>query len=281
MSANPSRNSSTPSSSRLPAILAYVLRTIVPPVLLFLVVLAYWEGSVRWWGIKPYILPSPWRVLQAIDAGRAGLGQALLLTGGSAITGFLLSVVVGTLVGCLFSQSSIIRSSGYPYAIFLQTVPIIAVAPLIILWFGRGFVGVVAVAFVISLFPMIANATAGMIQIDPDLFDLFRLNNASRWQVLTKLRLPNSIPSLCTGARTSSGLAVVGAIVGEFYAGYGSKHFGLGYLIRLTTDQAKTDELFAAVMASTLLGIVIFGAVSLISLTILSRWAPPAAGERG
>ncbi|QDV31681.1 Putative aliphatic sulfonates transport permease protein SsuC [Planctopirus ephydatiae] len=259
---------------------SYFLRTIVPPLVLFVIVLMAWDGAVRFWGIKPYILPGPWRVLSAILSSREELTKAFLLTGGSAVAGFSLSVMVGTLVGCLFSQSTIIRSSGYPYAIFLQTVPIIAVAPLIILWFGRGFGGVVAVAFVISLFPMIANATAGMVQIDPDLFDLFKLNDASRWQILFKLRLPNSVPSLCTGARTSSGLAVVGAIVGEFYAGYGSKHFGLGYIIRLTTDQAKTDALFAAVMVSTLLGILIFGVVSLISLTVLARWAPPEVGER-
>lgn len=256
---------------------------VLPPVLFFLLVLAGWDLFVRWTDVKPYLLPSPERVFNVIMMQRARLADAVWLTGFAAVTGFLASLFLGTLVGCLFSQSAVIRATGYPYAIFLQTVPIIAIAPLIILWCGRGFLGVVVVAFIISVFPVIASATAGLVNVDPEMLDLFRLNRATRWQTLWRLRLPSSVPDLCTGARTASGLAVVGAVVGEFYAGYGVKRVGLGYLIRFTTDQARTDELFAAVLATTLLGIGIFVVVNLISSTLLARWTPeePHGGAAG
>ena len=167
-----------------------------------------------------------------------------------------------------------IRSSCYPYAIFLQTVPIVAVAPIIVVWFGAGFHSVVLVSFMISLFPIITNVTSGMLAVDPDLLDLFRLYRASRGQVLWKLRLPHSVPFLVAGARTSSGMAVVGAIVGEFFAGNLAERHGLGYMI-LQGTQFSTARLFAAVIASTVLGITIFGASTLIGSTVLSRWSDP------
>jgi NitT/TauT family transport system permease protein len=250
----------------------HFLDQVVPPVMLFLLVVAVWQGTVAHWEIKPILLPSPWLVLQSIIQNFGKLSQAAGYTGAAAGLGFLSSLVAGTLIAFVFSQSRWIRGSGYPYAIFLQTVPIVAIAPLIVHWCGRGFQSVVLTAFIISLFPIIANGTAGLMGIDPDLLDYFRLNNASRWHVLWKLRLPSAIPGLCTGAKTACGLSVVGAIVGEFFAGYGGRRYGLGYLILLTKDQLKMAELFSAVLASTLLGVGIFSAVSLLTATVLNRW---------
>lgn len=249
-----------------------VASTIVPPLVLLAIVLACWALLVRGLGLKPYLLPGPEVVLQVIVRDASKLGQALQFTGAAALGGLTASVVVGTLTAIVFSQSAWIRRGGYPYAIFLQTVPIVAIAPLIVHWCGRGFPSIVLTAFIISLFPMIANGTAGLLAIDPDLLDLFRLNKASRGQILWKLRLPNAVPALCTGARTSAGLAVVGAIVGEFFAGYGGKHFGLGYLILFSSDQARMADLFACVFASTALGVTIFGAITLGTTFILGRW---------
>jgi NitT/TauT family transport system permease protein len=130
----------------------------------------------------------------------------------------------------------------------------------------------VIITFIISLFPIITSTTTGMTSVDPELLDLFRLNRASRWQTWLKLRLPNAVPHLITGARTSSGLSVVGALVGEYFAGFGVNNYGLGFLIGRNTSQMRTDELFAAVIASTLLGITIFGAVSILGAFILNRW---------
>lgn len=250
----------------------FLWNSVVPPIVLFVVVLLAWEAIVKGFGVPRFILPSPSAVAEAAWKEGPKLATGFAFTASAAITGFLSSLLIGTLIALVFSQSSLIRSSCYPYAIFLQTVPIMAIAPLIILWFGTGFHSVVLVAFIISLFPIITNVTAGLLAIDPDLIDLFRLNNASRWQVLWKLRLPNCVPAMCIGAKTSSGLAVVGSIVGEFFAGYSEKWFGLGYLIPAWKEGLKQDCLFAAILASTLLGLAIFATVNVISATILSRW---------
>lgn len=249
-----------------------LISTVLPPLALFAIVAAVWQWFVVTYHVKPYLLPSPLAVGAALIRDAPLLGSAVLYTGTAALLGFGASLIMGTLVAFAFSQSRILRSSGYPYFIFLQTVPIVAIAPLIVRWCGNGFHSVVLVATILSLFPILSNATQGLLQIDSNLLDLFRLNNASRWQMLTKLRFPSAVPAICAGARTASGLAVVGAIVGEFFVGYGSKRFGLGYLINSTNDQLQIDRLFAAVLTSTLFGIAIFSLVNLASATILHRW---------
>ena len=250
----------------------WLLETLLPPLILFSLIVAVWHFCVVGFRLKPYLLPSPFAVGQALVNDRALLINAVTYTGAAALCGFFASLLAGTLIAFVFSQSRMIRSSGYPYFIFLQTVPIVAIAPLIVRWCGNGFQSVVLVAFILSLFPILSNGTQGLLDIDPNLLDLFRLNNASRWQMLTRLRFPSAVPGILAGARTASGLAVVGAIVGEFFVGYGSKRFGLGYLINTTNDQLQIDRLFAAVLTSTLFGIAIFGLVNLASVTILSRW---------
>ena len=180
--------------------------------------------------------------------------------------------MAGIALGLLFSQSKIIERSIYPYAIFLQTVPIVAIAPLVVMWFGNGLGGVVAVSFILSLFPIVTNATAGLTTVDTALVELFQIYNASRWQTLVKLRLPNSVPYLVAGAKISCGLSVIGAIVGEIFAGYGAEGFGLGYLISMNTGKLNTAYAFAAVIASTLLSIAIFLKVIWVGRTILARW---------
>ena len=262
------------------ALLRSAARSALPPVMLFILVLAVWHAAVVVLKIPRYLLPGPADVWSAAAENRRELLAATWLTAQGALSGFGLSLVSGTLVACAFSQSPLVRRSFYPYAVFLQTVPIVAIAPLVITWFGYGFQSVVLVAFIISVFPIITNGTTGMTAIDPDLLDLLRLYNASRWQVLSKLRLPNSVPYLIAGARISSGVSVIGAIVGEYFAGYGVDQFGLGYLILQTAPQMKTDELMAAVIASTLLGVAIFAAVSLAGATILARWYDGAESGR-
>jgi NitT/TauT family transport system permease protein len=252
--------------------LTRALRAAAPPVILLAVVLALWQTAVVAFDVPSFLVPTPLDVLRAGWSDFAMYSRATWTTATSALAGLGMSVVAGTLIAFLFSQSRMIRRSCYPYAIFLQTVPVIAIAPLIINWFGHGPMSIAAVAFILSLFPVITNGTAGMLEVDPDLVDLFRLSNASRWQVLFKLRLPNSVPYLLTGVRTASGLAVIGAIVGEFFAAYEEDRFGLGYLIGQQSMAMRTDRLFAAVIASTLLGVTIFGAVTFVGETINRRW---------
>lgn len=248
------------------------IKSALPPVLTLFAVLLCWHAAVRFWQIKPFLLPSPLDVGRAAWLKKFELLQATGVTALAAFVGFVASLLCGTLIAFGFSQSKAIRASGYPYAIFLQTVPVVAIAPLIVNWFGNGLHSVMIVSFIVSLFPIITNATTGMLSVDPDLLDLFRLHGASRLQVWLKLRLPNSVPHLVTGAKTSSGLAVIGAIVGEFFVGYGTKWMGLGYLINFNNGQLKIPELLASVIASTLLGLSIFGLMTALSSTVLRLW---------
>ncbi|MBM4074193.1 MAG: ABC transporter permease [Planctomycetes bacterium] len=246
--------------------------TVLPPIVLLVLLVSLWHWCIVAYKIKPYMLPSPLAVLKALIADAMSLRRAVIYTGTAALCGFSVALIVGTLIAFLFSQSKMIRTGGYPYFIFLQTVPIVAIAPLIVRWCGNGFQSVTIVAAILGLFPILSNATSGLLEIDSDLFDLFRLNNANRWQMLVKLRFPSAIPSICAGARTSSGLAVVGAIVGEFFVGESTRQFGLGYLIQATDANAQLDRMFAAVIVSTLFGIGIFALVNFVSSTILARW---------
>jgi NitT/TauT family transport system permease protein len=244
---------------------------VLPPLLLLIVVVILWQLAVTAYQLKPYQLPSPQRVATAAWEKRSELLQASSMTAVAAASGFLLSLAVGTVVGVSFSQSRAIARSVYPYAIFLQTVPIIAIAPIIINWFGTGLFSVIVVSFIISLFPIITNMYAGLTAIDANLLELFQLHNADRWQTLTKLRLPSAVPSLVTGAKVAAGLSVIGAIVGEFFAG-ATNLFGLGYLIPQALGQLKLDYGFAAVICSALLGLAVLGSVSIVGATVLRRW---------
>lgn len=259
--------------------LSRLAATAAPPLAFSLLVVLVWHGTVAVFELPRYLLPGPLEVAAAIGDNLSALCHAAVLTAQAALLGFVSSFVAGFLVAVLFSQSRLVERSLYPYAIFLQTVPIVAIAPLIVLWIGHGLVGVVAVAFIISLFPVIANTTAGLTSVEPELVDLFTLNEASRWQVLWKLRIPHAVPAMLTGARISCGLSVIGAIVGEFFAGYGTRDFGLGYLIILTNAQTKTAYLFASVLFSTSLGLAFFAAVSGLNQLALRRWSGGGAED--
>ncbi|EAQ82729.1 ABC transporter permease [Blastopirellula marina] len=248
------------------------LQRVLLPTATLLIALAIWQTCVTKGKIPPYLLPSPAAVGAAFYRNGADLWSGTLLTGVAALAGFAAAVVLGTLVALLFSQSRLIRLSGYPYAIFFQTVPIVAIAPWIVTLTGYGLPSVIVVATIISLFPIITSATTGMLSVDHSLVELFRLHRASRWQTLWKLQFPTAIRYLVTGMKSSSGLAVVGAIVGEFFVGYSGAQHGLGYYIRSSSDNLKTDELFAAMICCTLLGVVVFAAINLLERFALRRW---------
>ncbi|MEX0727828.1 MAG: ABC transporter permease [Planctomycetaceae bacterium] len=243
-----------------------------PPILLFIIVVGVWFVVTHLHEIPKYLLPRPEQVFEAAWNQKGMLAGALWLTAQESLCGFGLSLVIGVVIAFAFSQSVFIRRSCYPYAIFLQTVPIVAIAPLIITWFGNGFKSILLVSIILSLFPIITNTTTGLISVDANLVNLFRLYNASRWQILLKLRFPHALPYLITGAKISSGLSVIGAIVGEFLVGYSQTEIGLGYLILQSSAQLKTAQLFAAVIASAVLGIAIFGTVNALGNRLIANW---------
>lgn len=243
-----------------------------PPLVVFAGFLLAWQLLCTALAVPSYLVPTPTRVAAAAIDNAAALATGAGLTALAALLGLLISLLLGTTVAIAFSQSRFLARSLYPYAIFLQTVPIVAVAPLIVIWFGTGLASVVLVAVIISLFPVITNGTTGLTRVDPQYLELFAMRDASRAQILLKLRLPGAVPYLVTGAKIASGLAVIGAIVGEFFAGYGAAGFGLGYLIVQSSGQLKTAELFAAIFACTLLGLLLFAAVSLLGELVLRRW---------
>lgn len=261
--------------------LARLIRdAVLPPAVLLILVAVIWDRVVVAYDLKPYLLPRPGLVAQSLWQNPLKLLGAIRYTGAAAVCGLALSLVAGTVVSFAFSQSRWLRSAGYPYALFLQTVPIVAIAPLLVYWCGQGFQSVVLTAFIISLFPIIAGGTAGLLSVDPDLVDLFRLHNATRWQMLWKLQSPNAVPALCTGVKTSCGLAVVGAVVGEYFAGMVGHQNGLGYLIQFHIAGLKMADLFADVLASTALTVVMFAVVSLTTTLILERWYDAPADRR-
>lgn len=243
-----------------------------PPLLVFTGFLLLWQLLCTLLAVPPYLVPTPTRIATAALANAAPLATGAALTALAALLGLLISLTLGTAIAVAFSQSRLLARSLYPYAIFLQTVPIVAIAPLIVIWFGTGIASVVLVAVIISLFPVITNGTTGLTRVDPQYLELFAMRDASRAQILLKLRLPGAVPYLVTGAKIASGLAVIGAIVGEFFAGYGAAGFGLGYLIVQSSGQLKTADLFAAIFACTLLGLLLFAAVSLLGELALRRW---------
>jgi len=246
--------------------------TYIAPVLVFAVVATVWHFVVVWFKIPAIILPGPIAVMNALWLERLVLLKASWVTLQAAAVGLLCSAVFGSLIAVLFSQSALIRVAMYPYVIFLQTVPIVAIAPLLIIWSGNNFRTIVLVATIISIFPVIANVTSGLLSINENLSELFRMQSATRWQMLTKLRIPAAIPQLVLGLRISSGLAVIGAIVAEFFVGNSGQYDGLGTIMTSRQANLKTAELIAALMACTCLGILLFASVNVLSATLLRRW---------
>ena len=249
----------------------------LPPIAFLLIFLALWQAAVHLLQVPSFLVPSPLSIAVEAWNSRADLVPASFTTLAGALAGFAAALAGGTAGALLFAQARWIRASLYPYAIFLQTVPIVAIAPLIVIWFGAGFASIVLVSFVLSVFPVLSNGVEGMTRVDPQLLELFSLHNATSGQILFKLRLPHAVPYLVAGAKVASGLTVIGAIVGEFFAGYGASRPGLGYLILQSAGQLRTELLFACVGASTLLGLAVFLATGFVSRLVLARLDEPGS----
>ena len=189
-----------------------------------------------------------------------------------ALFGYLLAITIGISSAAIMSQSKILERSFYPYAILLQTVPVVAVAPLIVLWFGFEERSVVIVSLIISLFPIINNTLLGLKSTSTNLVELFQMHNSSRIVNFFKLRLPAAIPHTIAGLRISAGLSVVGAIVGEFIIGSGTMGGGLGVMIIYSQGDLETALVMALIFTATFLGFMFFSTVSLLGYYLLRHW---------
>ena len=231
--------------------------------------------------MPPYIVPSPKRVLETLIVDRALLADALSVTLGIALTALALATVVGTAVALLFVQSRWIEMSLFPYAVLLQVTPIVAIAPLIIIWVKDTRIALILCATVVAIFPIISNTTLGLRSADHGLVNLFRMCRASRWQVLWRLRIPGALPYFFGGLRIASGLALIGAVVAEFVAGTGGQGAGLAYQILLAGMQLNIPRLFAALVLIAVTGIALFAATVGLSRVMLSRWHESEATAPG
>jgi NitT/TauT family transport system permease protein len=235
--------------------------------------LAAWHFGVMLLKVPPYILPGPAAVAAAVVNRFPALMQSLWLTTEAAAMGLAGSVVAGITIALVFAQWHWLRRLIFPYSILLQTVPIVAIAPLIIMWVGSGVYAVALIAFVICLPPVIANTTQGLISVDRNLIDLFLMHKANRAQILFKLRLPHALPNLFVGLRISAGIAVTAAIIGELFASSSRVGVGgLGYSITYAYSQLETDYLFALVVAATALGFAFFFTVMFLEWYFLHNW---------
>jgi NitT/TauT family transport system permease protein len=242
------------------------------PVLVGLAVLGLWQFVVTAYEVPVYLVPSPLVVAHTLIQDWALLGAALLTTLRIAVLALLLAVVLGVAIAFVFVQSRIIEASLLPYAILLQVTPIVAIAPLIIIWVKDTRVALVLCAVVVAVFPIISNTTLGLRSVDPGLADLFRMSRASRWQTLVRLRIPSAAPYFFAGLRVASGLALIGAVVAEFVAGTGGHGAGLAYQILMAGIQLNVPRLFAALVLITLAGVAFYLAVGGLSRLALARW---------
>jgi NitT/TauT family transport system permease protein len=246
---------------------------IIAPLGVGLLALLLWEGAVRLFEVPPYLLPGPLLVLQTLITEWPELFPSLLITLQITVVAFLAATVSGVLIAVLFAQSKWIERSLFPYAVILQTTPIVAIAPLIIIWLQNStFAALVVCAWIVALFPIISNTTLGLNSADRNLQNLFQLYGASRWQTLWHLRLPSAMPYFLGGLRISGGLALIGAVVAEFVAGTGGARSGIAYQILMSSYKLQIPRMFAALAMTTVLGVLIFVSLTWLSDRLLRHW---------
>jgi NitT/TauT family transport system permease protein len=245
---------------------------IAAPILVGILIVALWQVFVRAFEVPKYLVPAPADVLTTLVEDWALLSRSLLVTLKITFLAFACATVVGTLVAFLFVQSRLIEVSFFPYAVLLQVTPIVAIAPLIIIWVSDTQTALVLCATIIALFPIISNTTLGLRSVNPGLANLFKMNKATRLQTLMRLRIPSAAPYFFGGLRISSGLALIGAVVAEFVAGTGGHAAGLAYQILQAGFQLNIPRLFAALLLITVTGVLLFMLMVWLSRLALGHW---------
>jgi NitT/TauT family transport system permease protein len=243
------------------------------PLLLGVLLLGLWEWIVAAKQIPPYVLPAPSAIVRALFENFSSLMLSLLATLRVTTEAFFAALIAGVSVAILFSQSRLAERTLYPYAVILQVTPVVAIAPLILIWVGfdRINIALVLIAALVAFFPILSNTTLGLKSTDFNLMELMRLYGASRWQILWRLQLPTALPYLLGACRIAGGLALIGAVVAEFVAGSGTAT-GLAWRIIEAGNRLEIATMFAALALLAFLGVVIFAALSGIEYLLLRRW---------
>jgi NitT/TauT family transport system permease protein len=243
------------------------------PLIGGLAFLAAWEGAVYYYHISKFILPPPSLIFATLIAQRESLFRALRFTATISISAFALAIVSGVGLGVLLTQNRHIERTFWPYAIAMQVTPIVAIAPLIIIWVGldRVWLALLILAWIVAFFPMLSNTAVGMKSADHGLLNVFELYGASRWKRFRYLQLPSALPFILAGARISSGLSVIGAVVAEFVAGSGSAT-GLAYTIVESGTMLNIPRMFAALLVLSLFGLTIWYVTSAVQRRLLRHW---------
>ncbi len=254
-----------------------LLRITLPIFMLALGILV-WHLVVAINGIPPYVLPGPALVARTLVTDWPVLSASLLVTLLTTLQGLALAAGGGIALAILFNQSRLVEYSLYPYAVILQVTPIVAIAPLLLIYLPQQ-AAVLACAWIVAFFPVLANTTLGLNSVDHNLADLFRLYRASRWQTLRHLKLPAALPYMLGGLRIAGGLALIGAVVAEIAAGSAGAGSGLAYRIAESGYRLDIPRMFAALVLLAMTGIVIYFAMSLVSHLVLRRWHESAVAR--
>jgi len=255
---------------------------ILLPLLVGALFIGGWEWLVHTYEIREFVLPAPSRVAEALVQDFGSLMGSLWVTLRVTLAAFLAACLTGIGLAVLFSQSRTVEMAFFPYAVILQVTPVVAIAPLIIIWvgFSRMELALLILAWIVAFFPILSNTVLGLRSVDHNLRDLFRLYGASRWQTLTQLQLPAALPYILTGMKVSGGLALIGAVVAEFAAG-SADATGLAWRILEAGNRLQIPKMFAALLLLSLLGIAIFFLLTALEHFLLRRWHESAVKREG
>ena len=246
---------------------------IIMPLLVGLIILGAWEAWVTQAEIPRFVLPAPSAIGAAISDNAAPLMESLWITVRVTALAFVWALVSGVALAVLFTRARLIEMAFYPYVVTLQVTPVVAIAPLILIWVGFDNVdrALVIIAWIVAFFPMLTNSVQGLRSVEPALHDVMTLSGARWWQRLIHLELPAALPAMLTGAKISGGLALIGAVVAEFVAGSGAST-GLAWRIIEAGNRLEIATMFAALALLSALGIALFYALTLAEWLLLRRW---------
>jgi len=251
---------------------------ILLPVVVLAIGIAGWEFVVRANDIPPYVLPGPGAVFRTLVNDWPVLSRSLLTTLQTTLEGFVAAAIGGMALALLFNQSKWLEYSLFPYAVILQVTPVIAIAPLLLIYLPQQ-TAVIVCAWIVGFFPVLSNTTLGLNSVDRNLAGLFQLYGASRLQTLRYLKLPSALPFILGGLRIAGGLSLIGAVVAEIAAGSAGAGSGLAYRIAESGYRLNIPRMFAALLLLSVAGIVIYGLLALTSHLVLRRWHESALGK--